>query len=278
MTYWLPYHIQFAQLTQKRDRGKQISLMMATSALLGIFTPIVAGVIIIHFGFSILFLIVIILLLLSGIPFRTIPPAHEKYTWSYKKTWQQFFAKKNRGLIVPLFADGAENIIGLAVWPIFIFEILNGSYLEVGAVSTFIIGATIIVQLSTGKYIDQKTQKGGVIKLSSIFYSFGWVLKIFVVTAFHIFAVGVYHSVMRIFMRTSFDTLVYEIAADQGHYIDEFTTLREITINMGKVLTLGVVILVSFYVPIVWAFAFAAAASLVLNMLSSKHIVLESKS
>ena len=159
----------------------------------------------------------------------------------------------------------------------FIFEILNGNYFEVGAISTFIIGATVVIQLITGKYIDGKIKKEYMLKLGSILYSLGWVLKIFVATAFHIFAAGAYHSIMKVFTRTPFDTLVYEIAADQGHYVDEFTTLREIAISIGRIITLIVAIIVSLYASIAWTFALAAVASLGLNMLYSKHVVLSNK-
>ena len=159
MTYWLPYHIKFAQFTEKRNRGKQLSLMLATSSLLGVFAPIIAGTIITRLDFKVLFIIAIVLFLASGIPYITIPRTREKYTWSYVETWKQFFSKKNRTIVVPLIADGAENVVGMIIWPIFIFEILNGNYFEVGAISTFIIGVTIIVQLITGKYIDEKIWK-----------------------------------------------------------------------------------------------------------------------
>lgn len=277
MTYWLPYHIKFAQFTEKKNRGKQLSLMLATASLLGIFAPVIAGAIITHLEFKILFIITIVLLLASAIPYITIPRTHEKYTWSYRKTWKQLFAKKNRTLVVPLVADGAENAVGIIIWPIFIFEILNGNYFEVGAISTLIIGSTVIIQLVTGKYVDGKIKKEYMLKLGSIMYSLGWILKIFVATSFHIFAAGAYHSVMKVFTRTPFDTLVYEIAADQGHYIDEFTALREMAIGVGRVIMLIIAVVVSLYASIAWTFALAAVASLGLNILYSKHVVLDNK-
>ena len=277
MTYWLPYHIKFVQFTQKKNRGRQLSLMLATASLLGVFAPIIAGAIITHLDFKVLFIIAIVLFLASGIPYLTIPRTHEKYSWSYIETWKQLFSKKNRTLVVPLISDGAENAVGIIIWPIFIFEILNGNYFEVGAISTFIIGATTIMQLATGKYIDKKIKKEYMLKLGSIMYSLGWIFKIFVATSFHIFAAGAYHSVMKVFTRTPFDTLVYEIAADQGHYIDEFTTLREMAIGIGRVVMLVVAIIVSLYASIAWTFALAAVASLGLNVLYSKHVVLDNR-
>ncbi len=274
MTYWLPYHVKFTQLSDKKNRGKQLSLLLATASILGVFAPLIAGIIIDKFDFSILFAITTILFIVTFIPFTTIPRVREKFTWSYMRTWQELFKKKNQSLVIPLIAGGAENVVGILIWPIFIFNILDGNYFETGAISTFIIGVTIIVQLNTGSYIDGRGKKK-MLRLGSALYSLGWFMKIFVATGFHIFAAGIYHSVVKIFTQTPFDTLMYEIAADQGHFIDEFTALREIALNIGKVLMLVIALGVSLFYSIEVTFIFAAVASLLLNIVYiNKHVTL----
>ena len=64
---------------------------------------------------------------------------------------------------------------------------------------------------------------------------------------------------------TPFDTLVYEISADSGHYVDEFTVLREMALTMGRVLVLAIVALLLLFVSLEWTFVIAAGASLLLN-------------
>lgn len=148
----------------------------------------------------------------------------------------------------------------------FIFTLLSGDVLDVGAISTIIFGAVVILQLALGKFIDiSKKRRYESLHVGSILYSFGWVAKMFVVTAFHIFLAGFYHGVAKIFTRTPFDTLVYDIAADQGHYVDEYTALKEMALQFGKVIGLIVIsgLLVFFSLEI--TFLIAAGASLLLN-------------
>lgn len=266
--YWLPYHVDFAKFTNKKDRGRQVSVFNASRLMAGIFIPLVAGYIISQFGFNVLFFMAIILYLVSGIPYLIIPRTREKFSWSFLETWRQFFSQERRKMILAYMADGAENIVGLVIWPIFIYQLLNGDYFKVGAVSTLIIGITVIAQLLLGRRMDLKTSKESVLKWGSFFYSAGWVVKIFITTAFHIFMVGAYHSIAKIFLRTPFDTLTYEIAADQGHYVDEFTVLHEIAINLGRALMVILIICASFYFAIQWTFILAAAAAIVFNLLS----------
>jgi len=274
LTYWLPYHVDFAKFTDKKNRARQISVFEATRFGAGIFIPLISGFIISRFGFDVLFIIAIFLYLVSGIPYLSIPRTREKFLWNFKKTWQEFFLKERRKTILVFMAHGAESVVGLLVWPIFIFQLLNGNYFQVGFISTLIIAVTAILQLILGKRIDLNIPKEKMLKWGSIFYSLGWIIKIFIGTAFHIFIVGAYHSVSSIFLYTPFDTLNYEIMADQGHYIDEFTVIREMAINFGKVAMILLIILISFFFAIQWVFLLAALAAFGLGFLRRKEPII----
>lgn len=269
--YWLPYHVDFAKFTNKKTRGRQVSIIEATRSTLGVFIPLIAGIIVSYFDFDVLFIIAIILYLASGIPYLTIPRTREKFVWTIKETWKQFFSKKRRKTILAYMADGSENVIGITVWPIFIYQLLDGNYFKVGAISTLIIAISVIAQLFLGKYIDLKAKKEKVLRWGSFLYSFGWLIKIFITTAFQIFVVGAYHSITFIFLRTPFDALTYEIAADQEHYVDEFTVLHEMALNFGRALMIILIIIVSFFFAIQWVFLLAALASMVFNFLEKKN-------
>lgn len=265
--YWLPYHVDFAKFTDRKNRARQVGVLNATRLAMGIFIPLLAGLIITRFGFDVLFVIAIILFIVSGIPYLTIPRTREKFSWTWLQTWREFFSRDRRKMVLAYTADGAERTVGLVVWPIFIYQILEGNYLQVGAVSTFVIGFTVILQIILGRYVDLKTPKEKILRWGSAFYAIGWLIKIFITTAFQIFIVGTYHNVSKIFIRTPFDALTYEIAADQGHYVDEFTVLHEIAINFGKALIAILVIVVSLFLAIQWVFVLAALAAILLNVL-----------
>ncbi len=270
--HWLPFHVDFAKFTNKKTRARQVSMLSATRMILGVFIPIISGFIIVRFGFDVLFVIAIILWLVSGIPYLTLPRTKEKFSWSLKKTWQEFFSKERRKMVLVYMADGAENMVGLVVWPIFIFQVLKGNYFQVGAISTLIIGFTVSLQLVIGKLIDVKISKKKALKWGTLLYSSGWVIKIFVSTAFQIFIAGAYHSVTDILLRTPFDALTYEIAADQGHYVDEFTVLREMALQSGRLIMAVLIIIVSLSFAIQWVFALAALVSIVFNLLEKGEI------
>ena len=98
MFHWIPYHIDFAKFTNDSNRGRSLGLLAATTNVIGVFAPFVAGFILSRFGFSVLFFVTIVIYTLSIIPLMTIPRTHEKFDWSYFKTWKEFFSKKKEDL------------------------------------------------------------------------------------------------------------------------------------------------------------------------------------
>lgn len=265
--YWTPYHVDFAKFTDDSARGRQLSMFNITRDVMTGLVPILSGYIISQFGYSFVFGIAIGLFLASGLFFIDFPRTKEKFSWSYKESWINLFRKENRKFSLAFVSNGAEGVVGTIVWPIFIFQLLDGNYFQVGYLSAFIIILTIILRLFLGKKLDKGEEKKSFLKFGTVFYSIGWFIKIFIVTAFHVFAVGIYHNLMRVFYGTSFEVIAYDITIGDGHYVDELTVLREMSVHIGKIITLIAVILLSFFVPLQWTFVLAAVASLYTNYL-----------
>ena len=69
------------------------------------------------------------------------------------------------------------------------WQVLEGNYFQVGLLSSVIVAVTIVLQLLVGKFAD-KGNKKKMIHYGSIFYAIGWIVKIFIATAFQIFIVS----------------------------------------------------------------------------------------
>jgi YQGE family putative transporter len=266
--FWLPFHTDLAKFTNIRNRGQSVGLLWATKTFLGVVMPVISGFLLARFGYNIVFWLAIIIYLSSLIPFAWLPRTRERYEWGYWQTWREYFKRSNRKLVLANMANGAENVVGIVIWPIFIWQILHGNYFAVGAVSSLIVLATIVLQLAVGRFTD-KLNKRKMIHWGSALYASGWLAKMFVLTAFQIFIVGTYHSFTQIFKDTPFDALNYEVLADHGHYVDEYTVLKEIAVQLGKVLMLIFIFLlvVAANFNLSWTFALAALASLLINFL-----------
>ena len=264
--FWTPFHTEFAELTDRRHRGRTLGLLNSLSFIVSIAVPITAGFIIVKFGYDTLFLASGLIILASVIPLFFSEQIKEEYSFGYFETFKKLFAKKRRKMLYAYMADGAHNMVGYLVWPIFIFEILDGNYLEVGVISSLIVLVSVILQLIMGDVVDHKSKKK-LLKIGTSIYALGWLVKAFVTTAFSIFIASTFHNFALIMMRTPFDALMYEHAADAGHYVDEYTVLRDMAITLGRIAMLIALILLLGIFSLPWAFLLAAISVMFINMI-----------
>jgi len=170
-------------------------------------------------------------------------------------------------VVVGEAANGVEIATTTIVWPIFLYEILDGDVFEIGAISTVIVAVTIVLQLVVGNYIDKmSSHKHKTLRWGTFLTALGWIFKIFVLSAAQVFFVGLYHNIVKIFLKTPFSAILYDMSAEQGKYIDEFTVLREMSTHIARALALTATAVATLYIPIGWTFVLAAAASIAINM------------
>lgn len=272
LSHWVPYHTNVAKLTERQIRASQLSFMEATMMAIGAVMPFVAGLILSYLGYSYLFLLAVSIYLLASLPLYYLPKVNEKFSWTYKKTWRVLLSKKLRPSVIAYASFGAESVIGLIIWPIFIWQVLNQNYLQVGTISSIIIIATILLQIFVGKSLDKLSNKKSWLRYGLFFYSLGWILKALVHTAFQVFLFSAFHNISRIFSRTSFDTLDYDIAADQGHFVDEYTVVRDMSLLIGKIIMGILIILIIPFFSLRYVFVIAALVSLLMTLLKKSDI------
>jgi len=265
--HWVPFHVDFTLFTQAGERGRQVSLSFATIAFMGVIGPILAGFIIANAGYQALFGTSVVLLIAATVSYAFVPETPTHFEWGWLETWQKFFSKDVRSVVIGEFANGAEVIVNLIVWPIFLYVLLDGNIFDIGAISTVIVAATIIIQIFVGRYLDKETSsKERTLKIGSSLYAIGWVLKIFVLSTLHVFVIGLYHNIVKIFTATPYSAILYDMSSDKGDYVDEFTVLREMAGHLGRATCLIIVAVATIFIPLAWTFVIAAGASIALNL------------
>jgi len=175
----------------------------------------------------------------------------------------------SRGVVWSNVGNGVQEAVGTLIWPMFIFIILEGDYLSVGVITSLTIIALIVLRFAVGNALD-KISKAKILKFGSIFYTTGWIIKIFIETGTGIFLAHTYHNFGKVVNKLSFDSEIYEQAADNGHYIDEYTVLKETSFLFGKGLMFLISIPVVIYIGITTTFIIAALATLLMTLASNK--------
>jgi MFS family permease len=264
--YWAPYHIDFAKFTNKENRGKQMSLLLNLSEVMLTLTPIISGIIIASYGFNAMFGFSVVFMFISSIPLWFIRDTREVYSFGYLETFKKLFERENRSLALAQFGDGIQTAVRIAIWPIFIYLLLDGQYVAIGVVTSLTIFLLISLRFVLGN-LEDKVDRRKLLRYGSFLSTTGWIIKIFIDTGFEIFVADTYHKVGRMVNRLTFDITTYDQASDNGHYIDEYTVLKEIAVNMGRGFMVLMAIWLTATFSIVATFVFAAVATLSMTLL-----------
>lgn len=264
--YWVPYLTDVAKLTNIKKRGQEIALIMIITTILSVVLPYFSAILVNYFSFKANIYVAVIMSIIAIIPLFAIKKIDEEYSYTYFQTFKELFSKKNRKMLIANFGIGAETMISIIIWPIFIFQILNGKYLQIGLVSSFAVLITVLLEFIVGKLTDKKP-KHKILKFGTLLYSIGWIFKIFVTTLSQIFIINIYHSLSYIIKQIPYESIVLENNSKKGRLIDEYTLLRELALNFGRISMLLLIWIIFQYFDINISFVLAAFAGLLVTLL-----------
>jgi MFS family permease len=265
--YWAPFHVDFATFTKKGHRGREVSLIHVLRRVISIFIPILAAYLITQYSFSSVFIVGIVFGLVSIIPLMFLPNIEATYEYGVIETFKKLFSKKFSHLTVAMIGEGAQSTVGYIAWPVFLFLIFKGEYLNVGIFSSIIVFGSMLIQLFLGKQIDKRAP-GAFLSWGSRIYSLGWFLKAFVESVTGVFLASTFHAFGSILLAAPLETIVYQQAADAGHYIDEFTVIREMGLTVGRLAMAAFLAIITIWFPLNTAFVVAALSSLFIEFFS----------
>lgn len=264
--YWAPFNVDFSSFGSKKQRGKEEGIFLAAQQLVGVAAPILGGWLIMTYDYTLTFLVGIVLVVLSIIPLFFLPKNPVQYEYGFFESFRLMFSKKYRYLTWSMIGHGAESSVAFVVWPIFLFVVFAGNHFSVGAFATVIVLISMTLQVVLGKYLDHH-KKRKILRLGVDFYALGWLAKAFTATPFGVFITSTFHSFGAILMGTPLQTMLHEKAADAGHYIDEFTTIREIATTIGRASMMFLLVIIVSLWSINIAFVAAAVVSLLVSLL-----------
>lgn len=269
LLYWPAFHVDFSRFSDQKSRGKQLSYRHLVAALSASVAPLAGGIILTKFGYPALFAIVLVLLFVSIFPLFFSKETRENYTDSFEKAYREVFQKKYRSKAVALFAEGAEGVVHIIIWPIFLY-ILAISYSSMGAISSVALFAGLLFALYMGRLID-KMGHGRFLALGSWLNALTWPVKMFVRTPFDAFLVHTLHEFTRLSVQMPLSTLFYDWTARDDVSRDRFVIFREMIHNIGggilMFLLAGVFLA---YDNIAIAFPIAGALSLLLSFFAKE--------
>ncbi len=246
--YWIPYALASSSVS----RGAPPVFRELLIAL----APLIAGFAIAYSPASAVSVLMLagIFILLSNLPLLRMEEVYENYSWGYRETFVRLIAPENRSVLLHGVLDGVVGASLLFLWPLAIFDILEGSYALLGIVLTITFLFTILMRkIVRGglKYMRLHESK----LLHTLFLLSPWVLRTLVATPLGIVLVDTYFYTTAP-ARQGMDPFAFEQSVDGGTFLDEFTALKEMAQALGRI---GVCFIAGIFAYTTsYAFAFIA--------------------
>lgn len=257
--YWPAYHVDFMRFSVREERGSEYSALWAISTMMYVLGPIVGGTVVKFFGFPALFLGASFLILLSSTPLFLTKTSQKLENFSYWKSLALPFRKRYHRNTRGYMALGEELIL-MALWPIFLLTKLADNLFSVGLFVGASAFVTAFVTLAIGKVTD-RTSKHAVLATGGIATSVGWLVRLLAMSPLTAFLVDTYSRIARNTTYVSMTTMTYDRAHDDDY--SWHGVMYEQGFALAKsLMALAVIILASVADPFAAAFVVSAIVSL----------------
>ncbi len=258
--YWPGFHADFAQYSVDEEQGRElgsISFLQMSAAIVG---PAVGGIILATAGFTTLFTVVAMLLLVSNTPFLRRPERFEPEAMRYGELWRHLLARVNWRWTVASLGYG-EELVALVLWPIAMAIVLSQNSVALGGLMAGTALVTAISAPILGKISDQASPRR-MLSSSTWLYLFSWLLRPLSLSPLGVLATDTISRVSKNGIGVSFSQLLYRQARSDGRVMVRVMTF-ELGLATGKVLVALLLALAFLLGAQLWlGFAVAAAFTL----------------
>jgi len=260
--YWVPYHIFFLRKSGRKIKsfGKNTSTRFFLTRIISSIGPAIGGLIIINFGFNVLFMTSILLLVVSALPIALVIHDWKHREHNMVKVIRKYVLNsKYKRIAISYIGEGVDSLIYVIFWPILLYLVIN-NFAKIGFINSLSFLLSSIAILQIGRLIDKhgayKIHGIGVIinsllyiprmffRVPALFYSLDVADK---------FVTGMYSLPI---MYTT-----YEKARKLGG--SDYILFREVCIHVGAIAALALILVVIQLTSTwVWVFGLAMIGSI----------------
>ena len=227
--FWVSYHVDFSLFSDSKKRVQEVSIAKIVSSLVTVIGPLIGGLILFFFNYTVLFVIVSSILVIGVIPLFFSKDVHKPIEFSFRGL---FKGQKIRDSL-SFLGFGFENAASNVIWPLFLFTtILAGQFTSLGLITSAGLFFAFISTYLVGKFSDTRRQL--VLKVGSISNAIVWGLRALVRTPLQVFGIDSIGGITRTMMNIPFEAKSYD-NANKGDVV-KYIVYRETIINFGRVI------------------------------------------
>ncbi len=182
--YWISRDSALSQDIPGKSMGTKMGYITVFENISGLLGPFAGGAIVAFAGYSTLFIVALVILVLSTIPLWWMPPHTHRNGVSLAGFWNFLTNGRYLHQAIANFGSAMNDYGNGVIWPLILF--LQGIQNEkLGAIYSGVAVVTIAIQYVTGKWFDKLRSKRdytdeGVYGIASVGLSIAWIVRVFV--------------------------------------------------------------------------------------------------
>jgi len=263
--FWFGYHGLFVKRADHEHFGKQTGACQALYILFGILTPVLGGLIVVKFGYQVLFLAagaIFALGLMVALLSREIMPRRDARIVNVIQLF-----KSHKKVMVGYFGWGLESALYGAIWPIFLF-LLVGKILAFGEIIAAAVLVAAIITYLIGLVVDKIGMKE-IISLGSTVNFLTWISRTVVRVPLAIIGVDGFYRVTEQMLHIPLLVRSYKKAVIGG--TGQALYFMEISLGLGAIFGLLLAgILIFINLPLWTTFVLASLGALAPILIARK--------
>ncbi len=237
--YFTALNIDFALNTKKEYRGYNMGALDSFFKSSALFGPIFGALVIVYFGFELLFGLVLLVLMLCMIPALQVRVRREKFRIRFSRV----FGVRNVRYLLAFFAYGVVSAAEWFLWPVFVFVVLSSGAMNVSclmnvALAVALVGLGSAVFAGFFRLVSSRFSVSAFLKVGALLYAVTWVLRANSSVAIDVYALSFLSGLVIVLVHIPFFTDTIERAKERG--VVEFIAFREFVVCAGRVAFFGV--------------------------------------
>jgi len=265
--FWNSFYYSLSRNSQKNKMGKNLGLISFLLNFITMISPALGGIIIAVFGYDLLFLLGLVLVL-SGIVFAVSlnnVKVHDKISWNEFKSWM---TEPGFRRLASTFAGRYFNDAALNLWPLYIF-ILLGSTDNVGFLYSASLLFAMLLSYVLGNMIDKNNNRQPYI-FSGGLLSFFWLGRTLVSGVWSIAIVNTLDRITASYHWLFFDRVW--LLRGKGREGLSYFTYRQMIYAVAALIFWTAVFFLFYFFGAAWTTLFVVAAvGVLLTLLVKEH-------
>ncbi|MDD5178473.1 MAG: MFS transporter [Candidatus Nanoarchaeia archaeon] len=240
LVYWLSVESLFARFLGERHKGEKTSKYFALHKIAEVAGPIIAGLVALEIGFTILFIIIAFIMFVSVIPlfFLNKNLDHPKFTFlAFKKFKQNFRDFKF------LILKGFEGALVTIVLPIIIF-LNNLNVFEIGILMAMVSLLSFLSAFKVGKLSDALGLRK-VIRLGAVLCAICLGLMGYFVNSVTFVVLALVFGALSVLIDLPYETYLF-VKAKRFKSPMEYVVFKQMSVALGKVILFGLLMFLSY--------------------------------